>query len=158
LTFGFVRSPSAAWAGEPKVELALVDGIVAFDGGANEFVFGARLSRAVLRHAVELDLGFVPRRGPEVLFWDINGVLDITRFRGVSRYPELSPFAIAGVGATTFLGDRSHTELSFNVGAGVKIYTSDRFGVRAEFRERFYWEANEPVLDLEVSGGVLLRL
>jgi len=158
LIIAFADSPATVVTSQPGIELALVDGIVAFDGGANEFVFGIRLSRTELSRAVEVDVGFVPRRGPEVLFWGINGLLDLARFRGVSRYPELSPFAIAGIGATTFLRDRNGTKLSFNVGAGAKIYTSERFGLRAEFRERFYWEANEPVLDLEVSGGVMLSL
>lgn len=154
---GFLN-PTALSASEPDIEFAVVDGIVDLDRGENEFVFGLRLSAALRGNALEADVSLVPRQGPEMLFWSVNGAVEVARLRGRSDYPVLSPFAIAGVGGTTLLGDGRGTKLTFNVGAGAKIYTKERFGVRAEFREHFYWEAGEPVLNLEVAGGVVFRL
>lgn len=142
-----------------KAEFALFDGVFNFDGGNNEFLFGARLSRNVTdSFSAEGSAGFIPnQQGRDALLWNVNLLYHVIPPVKSQNYPGIFPFAVAGIGAVNFFKRETETRVAFSVGAGAKIFTSRRLGFRADFREHFYRKDGELWLNLEASGGILFR-
>ncbi|MCP2605331.1 hypothetical protein NLC29_04170, partial [Candidatus Aminicenantes bacterium AH-873-B07] len=157
LIFTIFFNPLAINAKSLDFELALIDGVIDFDNGKNEFIFGTRILWLISRYSFEFDLSYIPRINNDMIFYNFNILIEISKFTGTNSYPQLIPFAIAGIGRTYYLGENGWNELSYNVGAGVRIYTSNYFGVRADFREHFYWHESNLKLNIEVSGGIVFK-
>ncbi len=153
----FLFLPISTQAEQHNFEIALMDGVMDFDNGPNEFIFGSRISWLISHYSLEFNFNYVPRKGNDLIFYNINGLIEISNFGKDNDYPQLIPFAIGGIGRTHCIGENGWDEISYNVGAGVKIYKSKNLGVRADFREHFYWHRNELKLNIEICGGILFK-
>ncbi len=125
-------------------------GIMKFDGGDTELMFGARYNYNVdVNSSIEATIGLIFPDAGKIYLYHANYRYNITL-----NNPLVVPFVTGGVGAVTRSPDNgdSQTDLSINFGGGLQYFTSENLAVRIDVRDHMVM-AGDTETTYDIPGG-----
>ena len=136
---------------EKSSDLSAYGGMLMFDGGANELMFGARYNYNMsLNNSIEGTIGLIFGDNFKYYLYHVNYRYNVTLANEM-----IVPFVTGGVGAATFSPDHvdGSTDFSFNFGGGLLYFAKPNLAVRVDVRDIII-KGDATTNNIELTGGI----
>jgi|GEM_PF-200282 len=162
LSFFLSSGSAVAQIVEKSSDVSPYVGILKWDGGGSELMFGARYNYNMsVNGSIEASVGLVFPEHGKIYLYHAN-----YRYNLSLENELLVPFFTGGVGAmtTSFDGIDGSTNLSINFGGGMQYFTSENLAIRIDVRDHMVFVGDQsattpnpipgqPDITVTVDGG-----
>jgi len=134
---------------EKTSDISGYGGIMKFDGGSSELMFGARYNYNMsVNGSIEGTFGLALPDNGKILFYHANYRYNLTLSNEM-----LVPFFTGGVGAVTTSPDQGDGDanLSINFGGGMQYFTSPNLAIRIDVRDHMIFVGDRTVT-VDIGG------